>query len=359
MRKLPILVIIAVFSACMTMRLEAKISFLGRIFQGRGMEGGTVFTLGVDEQQLRELLLVEKGTNITEEVIQREIEKRLSGDVDERILAVVRRRIEGMEFGEAVIQGIDQHRFRVQLPGTNAAMRAEVRRTLQSAAYLEFRLAHPRNIELCRELMERMDKTRQTPEGYVLRCDGFVRAPNYYMFASRPGYKFRLSVFGNPPQGYQFMLERDRYNGSYTPNFIRRKAELTGRDFVSAHVERDELGRVEIAFKLNDKGAQVMRKISSNNIDRQLAIIIDGEIISAPILKSEIGASGLITGSFTMKEAKRLANDLNAGALPVPLMILAEEIIPPKCEKATSRVPSGSRPSCRVCKRRRAYRPLP
>ena len=333
MKILPILLNIAVFSTCMTMRLEAKTPWLTRLFQRRGMEGGTEFTLGVDKDQLRESILVEKGTNITEEVIQREVEKRLSGDIDDRILEVVRRRVDGMGINEPIIQLAKGHRVLVQIPGTNAVTRAEARRALQRTACLEFRLAHPCNSEKVKELMDGLNKRRERapnvrlgPEGYNLNAagDGFVRLPDYGQIKVTPGHKARLSSFGRPPQGYQFMLERDK-EGFYQPNYIRRKAQLTGKDLVSAHVDRDEVGRTAVAFKLNSKGGSTMRKMSSQNIGRQLAIILDGELISAPVLKSEIGTSGQISGNFTPAEAKRLADDLNAGALPVPLTVLAEE----------------------------------
>ena len=329
----PILLIIAVFSTCMSVRLEAKTPWLARIFQRRGMESSTAFMLGVDMEKLREIVMVEKGTNITEEAIQREIEKRLSDDIDDRILEVVRRRVDGMGINEPVIQLAKGHRVLVQLPGTNAVTRAEVRRALQRTAYLEFRLAHPNNSEKAKELMDGLKKRRERalnvrlgPEGYNLNesGDGFVRLPDYDQIKVTPGHKARLSSFGRPPQGYQFMLERDK-EGFYQPNYIRRKAQLTGRDIVSARVDRDEVGRTAVAFKLSSKGGSAMRRMSGQNIGRQLAIILDGELISVPVLKSEIGRFGQISGNFTSAEAKRLSDDLNAGALPVPLTVLAEE----------------------------------
>ena len=310
------LLAIAIFSICVTVPKDS-------IRLGLDLRGGTSFTLGVDEEALRDSVLAEKGTNSTEEVIQKGIEERLSGDADERIVEVVRRRVDGMGMNEPVIQLAKGHRVLVQLPGTNAVTRTEARRALQSAAYLEFRLAHPRNRELTQALMQ---KKGRCPEGYAFNeaGDGFVRLPDYDQIKLKPGYKARLSAFGRPPQGYQFMLEKDK-EGFYQPNYISRKSELTGKDLVSAHVDRDEMGRIVVSFKLNSQGGKTMRKISGRNIGRQLAIILDGELISAPVLQSEIGTNGQITGNFTQAEAKRLSDDLKAGALPVPLTVLAEE----------------------------------
>ncbi len=295
--------------------------------------GGTAFTLGVDEGALRESVLAQiENTNDTA-AIDAAVNERLSGDIDDRICAVLRHRLDGIDLKEAVVQLMKGHRFRVLLPGIDANMRAEVRRTSQTAAYLEFRLAYPQNAELCRSLMEKLRRKRDRspnapvgPEGYTLDADGngFVRLPDFNEIVMQPGYKARLGMFGKPPPGYQFMLERNR-EGFYQPNYIRRRPELTGNELVSARVERDDGGRVVVGFKLNDKGAAVMRKVSSRNIGRQMAIVLDGEVMSAPVMQSEIGATGQICGGFTQAEAKRLAVDLNAGALPVPLTILAEE----------------------------------
>ena len=327
-----VLLISTLVSTCLTNQLEAGTSWWSLLLHGRAARGGTAFTLGVDEEALREDVMALHMTDCRNEVIETQIKEILNGDIDERIVEVLRRRLDGLDFDDAIIQGMGYHRFLVKVPGSiEVVVRRDVRCALQSCAYLEFRLAHPRNNELCQELFNRLITTHQAPEGYALNNvrDGFVRLPNYYEFVRQPGYKARLSAFGKPPQGYQFMLEKDR-DGSYRPIFVKRKAELTGQDLVSAHVERDNIGRIVIAFKLNAKGGSTMRKISGRNIGRQLVILLDGQVISAPVLQSEVGTSGLITGNFSMNEAKHLVSDLNAGALPVPLKVLAEENFAPE-----------------------------
>ncbi len=333
-----VLFISALVSTCLTNQLEAGTSWRSLLLHGRAARGGTAFTLGVDEGALREDVMALHMTDCTNEVIEAQIKEILSGDIDERIIEVLRRRLDGLDFDDAIIQGIGYHRFLVKVPGIDEETRGNARRSLETAAYLEFRLAHPQNDELCKSLLEKLRRKRERspnapvgPDGYTLNDEGtdFVRLPNYYEFVRQPGCKARLSAFGKPPQGYQFMLEKDR-DGSYRPIFVKRKAELTGQDLVSAHVDRDEMGRIVIAFKLNAKGGSTMRKVSSMNIGRQLAILLDGQVISAPILQCEIGTSVLITGNFSMNEAKRLVSDLNAGALPVPLKVLAEESFAPE-----------------------------
>jgi preprotein translocase subunit SecD len=98
---------------------------------------------------------------------------------------------------------------------------------------------------------------------------------------------------------------------------------LTGKDLVKADVSYDNLGRPQIAFELNTDGAEVFAKITRENIGKKLAITLDGEVQTAPVINTEIpGGSGVITGNYTVEEAKAMATLLNAGALPVKAEIL-------------------------------------
>ena len=301
------------------------------LFRFSRPQGGVAFTLGVDEAALRESIMVQGADANDAAVVEARANEALGGS-DERISNVLRRRMDGLGLVGVRIYVMRGHRFHILVPGMDRAAHAEARRSLQSVGHLEFRLTHPLNEKLTQDLMD----SGKIPEGYAVNAwgNGFVRVGNYHAIATRTGYKARLAAFGKPPQGYQFMLGQDG-NGNYRPNYVSRKSELTGEYLVSASVDRDEVGRPVVAFKLNDEGGSLMRKLTRNYIahgeknytdrGRQLAIVLDGELISAPVLQSEISTSGLISGSFSMVEARRLVNDLNAGALPVPLKILAED----------------------------------
>ena len=205
--------------------------------------------------------------------------------------------------------------------------------------FLEFRLTHPRNDELVGKLMS----TDACPEGYERGGAGFVRAANYNEVASQKGYAARLSSFRVPDPRYQFMLEKAKDGVSYTANFVCRtppvKEPITGEYLTSASVDRDAAGSLSISFSFNSKGAKLFSEATRNYVahgpknrtdrGRQLAIILDDTLISAPVIQSEIGAHGQITGHFSATEAQQLANDLNAGALPAPLQILAESSVAP------------------------------
>lgn len=101
------------------------------------------------------------------------------------------------------------------------------------------------------------------------------------------------------------------------------KTGLDGRALKKADVATGQLGEVQISFELTADGAKKFAEITRNNIGRQLAITLDGETQTAPTIQSEIpGGKGVITGNYTVEEAKKMATLLNAGALPLTAEIL-------------------------------------
>lgn len=109
---------------------------------------------------------------------------------------------------------------------------------------------------------------------------------------------------------------------------------LTGADLKKAQVTfgTDDSGRSgpQVAIEFTDNGAKKFSEITRRNIDKQLAIFLDDQIVSSPVVRQEIiGGSAVITGSFTTQEAKNLVIQLNAGALPVPVKILEQRSIGP------------------------------
>ena len=300
------------------------------------LDGVVTYTVGVDMESLRESIMTQVENTSDTEVINVLIDEALKY-VDERVPLVLSRRLENLGVKDFLCRGMRGHRFNVKIPASDEkawlAFDDEIRRALQTSSFLEFRLAHPRNQELVAYLMV----SGKVPEGYAPSAKGygFVRAENYNAVVTNTGYKARLAAFGTPRPGYQFMLEKSK-DGTYHPNYVRRKVELTGEYIVSAKADRDEMGRPVVAFRLNGKGGNIMRKLTRNCIahgemnptdrGRQLAVVLDGEILSAPVIQSEISTRGQISGNFTMEEAQRLANDLDSGALPVPLEILGVEI---------------------------------
>ena len=327
----------------MILALIAVISFYvcnppkEKVRLGLDLNGGTSFTLGVDTARLAEsIIAADPALTNTPGAVEKKIEETLAG-CDERIIRVIRRRVDSMGTNEPVIQGLKNHRLLVQLPGADENVRKAAKANLQNAAYLEFRLTHPRNDQLVAKLLAK----DVAPEGYVKKGNGYGRAVNWGEISRQPGYAARLAAFEVPDARYSFMLE-DNGDGTFSPNFVARTTEprVTGEDLVSAAVQRDPTaGGLSIGFRLSSEGGRKFSTLTRNykahgpknpsDRGRQLAIILDGQLISAPVINSEIGMSGEITGRFDAKSAKKLADELNAGALPAPLHILAETTVAP------------------------------
>lgn len=111
------------------------------------------------------------------------------------------------------------------------------------------------------------------------------------------------------------------------PNFAPTK--LTGRFISRADVDFDQTTfQPLVNLKLTDEGAVLFAELTKKNIGKQMAIYLDGVAISAPVVREEItGGSAQISGSFTPQSARELAGRLNAGALPVPISLIAQQSV--------------------------------
>ena len=106
---------------------------------------------------------------------------------------------------------------------------------------------------------------------------------------------------------------------------------VTGEDLVDAQPSFDQNGRPAVNFRFNPSGARRFGDYTAENIGEPFAIVLDGEVISAPVIQSHIpGGSGIITGSFSVEESSNLAVLLRAGALPAGLDFLEERTIGPE-----------------------------
>ena len=106
---------------------------------------------------------------------------------------------------------------------------------------------------------------------------------------------------------------------------------VTGEDLVDAQPAFDQNGRPAVSFRFNPSGARRFGDYTAENVGNPFAIVLDGEVISAPVIQSHIpGGSGIITGSFSVEESTNLAVLLRAGALPAKLTFLEERTIGPE-----------------------------
>ena len=139
--------------------------------------------------------------------------------------------------------------------------------------------------------------------------------------------EFRLVPGANTPQGVGTLTLKDK---SGQPVIVEDQTLMTGDAVADARVDFDRQGQVEVSLKLSSLGQQTFARITAENVGRQLAIILDGVVYTAPRINEAIpNGSASITGGFTMDEARQIKVVLKAGALPAPLTVLEERTVGP------------------------------
>lgn len=260
----------------------------GKIKLGLDLQGGTSFLVKLDT---RRLATTEEVTNAVGQVqtITNNVDAELEGVIAHAV-EVLRKRVDKFGVAEPVIQPSGRDRILVQLPGLSEADKESAKQTIQKVAFLEFRLVHENN-----------DQLLQT---------------------------------GEIPPGYELLKRKARKQTGATEleqAIVKKKPErgLTGNIVKSAFVTRGNLGQFEIDFTLTMEGATIFGEVTAANVGRRLAIVLDGELYSAPVIQSAIeNGRGQITGQFDLREAFELSNVLE-NPLKVPLAIEEERTVDP------------------------------
>lgn len=131
---------------------------------------------------------------------------------------------------------------------------------------------------------------------------------------------------GNP--GELILPSSEQPEVSY---ILDRAPVVSGENLVDAQPAFDQNGRPAVNFRFDPPGARAFGDYTADNIGQPFAIVLDGEVISAPVIQSHIpGGSGIITGQFTAEESTELAVLLRAGALPAGMTFLEERTIGPE-----------------------------
>jgi len=118
---------------------------------------------------------------------------------------------------------------------------------------------------------------------------------------------------------------------SRTPYLLKDRTLLTGEYLTNAEVRIDtQYNRPYVALSFDERGAKLFEKITGEHVKQRLAIVLDNNVYSAPVIQDRIsGGHAIIEGQFTMDEAKDLAVVLRAGSLPAPVKILEERTVGP------------------------------
>ena len=203
-------------------------------------------------------------------------------------IEIIRRRIDETGVREPVIQAQGDQRILVQLPGVDDPER--IKDLLGKTAKMTFHLVDVRNS----------------------RSDALAgRIP--------PGSQLMPAANDPNPDGTPFMY------------LIEKRVMISGESLVDAQPTFDsQSGQPVVSFRFDNRGAKKFGDVTTKNVDRPFAIVLDGEVISAPVIREPIlGGNGQISGGFTVQGAQDLALLLRAGALPAPLTYLEERTVGP------------------------------
>jgi preprotein translocase subunit SecD len=202
----------------------------------------------------------------------------------------IRNRVDQFGVAEATITRQGDDRILIQLPGVQDPERAKA--LIGKTALLEFKLLDER-----------------TPVEQALQ--------------------------GQIPEGaevlYQRRIDKDKAERK-VPYVVQKRTLLTGAELNRAEVQSDPNtpGNWQVAIEFNTQGTRIFGEVTEQNVGRHLAIILDGNLYSAPRINERIpGGRAVITGSFSVEEARDLAIVLRAGALPAPVTILEERTVGP------------------------------
>jgi protein-export membrane protein SecD len=261
---------------------KSKDPILGKSLKlGLDLKGGTHLLLEVDASKLDE--------------------KTTIRDAVDRAVEVMRNRIDQFGVAEPLITKQGDKWIVIQLPGIKDPARAK--ELIGKTALLEFCLVNtdPALADITTKMRERS----LTPQEAMADPEISKMIPQDSFIAESK--------------------DENRY-------YILKKASLTGAYLVNAKVElaTGGFGYPHVSLEFNKEGGQLFADITGANIDKNLAIVLDGIVQSAPVIRSRIpDGRAIIEGNFNADDAKLLATVLRAGALPAPVNIIEERTVGP------------------------------
>ncbi len=270
----------------------------------------TVTPAGMDVRKVIEdtypaLSLVESSSMLRYTLSQRE-QQHIKDTATDQVLEIIRNRIDQFGVAEPTIQRQGTNEIVVQLPGVKDPKRAiEI---IGKTAQLEFKLV-----------------------------DDEAAAAAGLPASILPGEEAQLMerVQNKLAEGdeilYQRVTNKDTGIVTRRPFVLKKQTLLTGDLLTEAKVNIDQrFNEPYVSITFNSTGAKIFEDITAQNVKKRLAIILDGNVYSAPVIQEKIsGGNAQITGSFTMEEARDLAIVLRAGALPAPVKMLQNVTVGP------------------------------
>ncbi len=220
-------------------------------------------------------------------------QKELQRDTVDQAVEAIRRRVDALGVTEPNIVPEAEDRIVIQLPGVDDP--ARVKDIIKTTAQLQFRLVEGTRGSTAQQVFDSLPANVRSEVDILpgSETDDF----------GRPGETVFYAVSKNVP--------------------------VSGRDLKSARVEKGAVGESVIGFSLTAEGTPKFEQLTGANVNRQLAIVLDNKIVSAPNIESQISGQGQIKGNFTQQSAADLALVLRSGALPASLTTLEERTVGP------------------------------
>lgn len=240
----------------------------------------------------------------------REMEiKRIKDSAINQALETIRNRIDQFGVAEPMVQRQGLKQIVVQLPGVKEPKRAKD--LIKETALLEFKMLDEDN-QLKLDLPARIPKEK---EAEILK-----------------------QAEAKLPEGDQILFERavDKDTGREyrIPYLVKKRVMLTGDVLSDARVSIGQFNDPYVSIEFDAKGGREFERITSENVKKRMAVVLDNTIYSAPVIQERIsGGRAQITGTFSMQEANDLAIVLRAGALPAPLKIIQDLTVGPSLGK--------------------------
>ncbi|MCP5103673.1 MAG: protein translocase subunit SecD [bacterium] len=216
-------------------------------------------------------------------------EKQMKEQTVDQALETISNRIDAFGVTDPVLQRERDTRLLIELPGVSDREKERVMGLIKSAAVLELKKVEAGHFETEADALQQYGGI--LPEDMVLVKRAASDGKGYYI--------------------------------------LRAESVITGRELKNARRGSDDFGAPAVSFSLNSQGAKNFQKFTAANIGKQLAIVLDDRVISAPVVNSVISYDGIINGRFTIDEADDLALKLRSGSLPAELRGLHEKIIGP------------------------------
>lgn len=268
----------------------------GRIHLGLDLKGGTAFLIR----------LVREGAA-----------GEISKTAQEQAVEVIRTRVDKFGVGEPVISPVGADQILVQIPGLDTAKIAEARDQLQRVAKLEFRLVHPQSQRIVAQ--QEAGQPVVVPPGYRIETEERTEHPA----GGAPGNPMSRS---NPLMGTAPPVAAEAKK-IISKIVVRSKADMLGDRVTKAFPYYGAEGW-GVSLQFDGEGGKQFGDLTAAHVNEQLAIMLDGKVVSAPVLKAAIygGSAQISGGSMGETESRNLASVLE-NPLQTPVKILEERSV--------------------------------